>query len=94
MDEIIKRDENFRTVGAAVTDDSDQDITMLRVDPTTGYLLVDISNVGATDANASQIARRDQNHRTVCLAYNEDADELQEVLTDEDGNLLCDVLFT
>lgn len=39
-DEILKRDENFVTVLAGVTDDSDQDVTMLRVDPITKRLLV------------------------------------------------------
>ncbi len=39
-DEIIKRDQNFVTVLAGVTDDSDLDIQMLRVDPITKRLLV------------------------------------------------------
>lgn len=39
-DEILKRDQNFVTVLAGVTDDSDQDVTMLRVDPITKRLLV------------------------------------------------------
>lgn len=89
--EIIKRDQNFRTVGAAVTDDADQDVTMLRVDPVTRYLLIDVTNVGATSANSGSIARRDQNYRPVCLAYDEDNDQLVEVLTDENGYLLADI---
>lgn len=40
MDEIILRDQNRVTVLAGVTDDSDQDIVMLRVDPITKRLLV------------------------------------------------------
>lgn len=91
--EIINRDQNFRTVGGAVTNDASQDISMLRVDPTTKYLLVNISNIGATSANSNSIAQRDGNFRTVCLAYDEDNDELVEVLTDSDGRLLCDVEF-
>ncbi len=91
--EIITRDQNYRTVGAAIGNDTDQDILMLRVDPVTGYLLCDATIVGATSANASQIAKRDQNSRTVCMAWNEDDEELQEVLTDADGRLLCDVTF-
>jgi len=39
-DEIIKRDQNYVTVLAGVTDDSDLDIQMLRVDPITKRLLV------------------------------------------------------
>jgi hypothetical protein len=92
--EIITRDQNYHVVGAGVTADADKDITMLRVDPVTGYLLVDVSDGSATSATASQIASRDQNYRPVCLAYDETNNVLQEVLTDSDGNLLCDLIFT
>ena len=43
--EILKRDQNFVTVLAGVTNDADQDITMLRVDPITKRLLVGVSGV-------------------------------------------------
>ncbi len=46
MDEIIKRDQNFVTVLAGVTNDSDQDIIMLRVDPITKRLLVSATGGG------------------------------------------------
>lgn len=46
MDEIIKRDQNFVTVLAGVTDDADQFITMLRVDPDTKRLLVKATGGG------------------------------------------------
>lgn len=92
MDEVIKREQNYKTVGAGVTEDANKDIVMLRVDPVTKYLLAKIINVGATSANAVQIADRDENHRTVCMAYDETNDVLQEVLTDENGYLLCDLL--
>lgn len=39
MDEALKRDENYVPVGGAVTDDSDQDVRQIRVDPITGRLL-------------------------------------------------------
>ena len=39
-DEILSRDQNFVTVIAGVTDDSNKFITMLRVDPVTKRLLV------------------------------------------------------
>lgn len=48
MDEIIKRDENYVTVLAGVTNDSDQDVTMLRVDPITKRLLVAASGGGSS----------------------------------------------
>ena len=43
--EILKYDQNSIRVLAGVTDDSDQDITMLRVDPVTKRLLIKGSNV-------------------------------------------------
>lgn len=46
MDEILKRDQNHVTVLAGVTDDSDKDITMLRVDPITKRLLVQATGGG------------------------------------------------
>lgn len=92
MNEVIERDQNHRTVGAGVGNDADQDVLMLRVDPITKYLLVDVTNTGATSAISSQIASRDQNHRTVCLAWDETNGVLQEVLTDSNGYLLCDIL--
>lgn len=90
--EVLKRDQNYVTVGAGVSDDSDKDILMLRVDPITKYLLVEITTDSEISTTASQIAKRDQNHVPVCLAWNEDDQELQEVLMDSDGNLLCDVI--
>ncbi len=92
MSEIIKRDQNHRTVGAAVTQDNDKDIEMLRVDPVTKYLLVNIAASTTGLQTASQIAKRDQNHKPVCMAWDETNGVLQEILTDSNGNLLCDVL--
>jgi hypothetical protein len=92
-DEVIIRDENSRTVGAGVSNDADQDILMLRVDPITNYLLVDITDVGATSGTASPIASRDQNSRTVCMGWDATNGVLQEILTDENGYILCDVDF-
>lgn len=92
--EIILRDQNHITVGAGVKNDSTQDVLMFRVDPVTNYLLIQVSDTGATGAVSSQIAKRDENHRTVCLAWDDTNQVLQEVLTDSAGNLLCDVLLT
>lgn len=49
MDEVLKRDQNFVTVLAGVTDDSDEDITMLRVDPITKRLLVKATGIASGD---------------------------------------------
>lgn len=92
--EIILRDQNHVTVAAGIGNDSDQDVLMFRVDPVTNYLLISVTDSGATSATESQIASRDQNHRTVCMAWNETDNELQEVLTDANGYLLCDLLLT
>lgn len=91
--EIILRDKNHVTVGAAVTSDSSQGVTMLRVDPVTKYLLVNISTGNASAGTSSQVAHRDQNHVHTCLAWDETNQVLQEILTDSSGNLLCDVIF-
>jgi len=47
-DEILKRDQNRVTVLAGVTNDSDMDITMLRVDPITKRLLVAATGGGGS----------------------------------------------
>lgn len=91
--EIILRDGNHATVGAGVSDDANLFVTMLRVDPATNYLLAEITSVGATSAIASEIASRDGNHKTVCMAWDATNGVLQEILTDTDGSLLCDVAF-
>lgn len=46
-DEILRRDQNFVTVLGGVTDDSNQSVTMLRVDPTTKRLLVSTTGLGS-----------------------------------------------
>ena len=46
-DETLKRDQNFVTVLAGVTDDANQTITMLRVDPTTKRLLLSATGSGS-----------------------------------------------
>lgn len=46
MDEILRHDENTIRVLGGVTDDSNQYIRMLRVDPTTGRLLVTGNGTG------------------------------------------------
>lgn len=94
MEEIISRDQNHVTAGAAVTDDASQNVTILRVDPSTKYLLVNVVATPVGSGVASQIASRDQNHRTTCMAWDETNGVLQEILTDTDGNLLCDLLLT
>lgn len=47
-DEILKLDANSRPVAGGVTDDANQDIVMLRVDPITGELLCQAAGVAGT----------------------------------------------
>lgn len=56
-DEIITRDQNFVTVLAGITDDSNQYIKMLRVDPTTKRLLVSATGLpgGGTVTSVSVV---------------------------------------
>lgn len=89
--EIISKDENSIRVGAGVTDDASLDISMLRVDPVTGYLLVTAISGSAGSGGLSSVARRDQNQSPVCLGYDEDNDTLVEIATDANGYLLCDI---
>ena len=93
-DEIIQRDENFRTVGAGVSNDADQEILMLRIDPVTNRLLVDVISGTDTAETSSPIASRDENFRPVCLGWDETNEVLQEILTDENGYLLTDIEIT
>lgn len=46
-DEVLKRDQNTITVLGGITDDSNQFVTMLRVDPITKRLLVSATGVGS-----------------------------------------------
>lgn len=92
--ETLSRDQNHITVAAAITNDSDQFVEMFRVDPVTNYLLINITSDSATSANTGNVAKRDQNHVPVCLAYDEINDQVVEVLTDANGYLLLDVFFT
>jgi hypothetical protein len=48
MDEILKRDGNYVTVLGGVTDDANQLVRMLRVDPTTGRVLVSATGSSST----------------------------------------------
>ncbi len=52
MDEIILRDQNHVTVLAGIANDFTQEIRMLRVDPSTGAVLVSSSGGGGSGTNA------------------------------------------
>ena len=52
--EVARRDQNYVPVLTGITDDSAQEIRMLRVDPTTGRLL--ISDTGSSGGSGYQTA--------------------------------------
>lgn len=91
MAEIIKRDTNNRTIGAGVDTADTSAILMLRVDAVTNYLLVSVESTAANTGTASQVASRDGNQRTVCMGWDATNEVLQEILTDSNGYLLCDL---
>lgn len=91
--EVLKRDQNHVTVGGGVTNDASREVTMLRVDPVSKYVLATISVASSGSAISTQVAKRDQNYRPVCLAWDETNEVLQEILTDSNGYLLADITF-
>lgn len=89
-EEVIKRDSNHKVIGAGVTDDAAQEIRMLRVNPMTDYILVAFAGSGpAGPSTGKRPAKRDQNHKPMALGWNEDTQQVQEILTDEDGYIIC-----
>ena len=53
--EVLKRDDNKKSVLGAITDDVSQEVRNLRVDPTSNGLIVKISNISSLDARYLQI---------------------------------------
>lgn len=92
--EELKRDENHVTVGGGLSSDSFTDVVMLRTDPSNQKLLVTLDSASSGAAISRPIAKRDQNHVPVCMAWDDTNKVLQEVLTDDLGQLLVDIEFT
>ena len=87
-DEILKREDNYKTVAAGVSS-VDEDILMLRVDPITNGLLMNVIADTLTPTDADMV-KRDQNHKpTVYGISSVDGVTLVPIRTDEDGNLLA-----
>lgn len=66
MDEILQRDQNHITVLGGVTDDANEYVRMLRVDPVTGRVLVSVTGIpgggdvtGASSSTDNAITRFD-----------------------------------
>jgi len=87
-DEVLKRENNHKTVAAGVSS-VDEDILMLRVDPITNGLLMQIVEDSLVPT-AIDMVKRDQNHKpTVYGISNTDGVTLIPIRTDENGYLLA-----
>lgn len=81
MDEILKRDQNFIVVLGAVTDDSNQYIKMLRVDPITGRLLISATGLAAGTVTSVSVVTANGFAGTVATATTTPAITLTTTIT-------------
>jgi len=86
-------DNNFQGVAKAVTDDVNQDVKALSVDPVTDRLLVDVVNEAHTAVAVS--SKIDENAEGVSLAVTDDANKNIKPLKvhPTSGGLLVDLLI-
>lgn len=54
-DEILKRDQNSAVVLGGITDDVNQNIKMLRVNPVTGRLLISGTGLGIVELSSTEV---------------------------------------
>ena len=64
-------DENYQSVGLIVKDNTDQDIDVLKVDPVTGRLLVELFVESSSDLDVA--SKIDSNYEGVATAVTDDA---------------------
>lgn len=91
-DEVIKRDNNSVPVAAGI--DTNGDIKMLRVDPVTHRLLIDIDFVSEVSAPTFPTALpRDNNAVPVSGAVTDDSNQTPRplIIDSRNGYLFCDV---
>lgn len=79
--EELKRDQNHVTVLGGVTDDSNQYVTMLRVDPTTKRLLVSATGSGAGSVTSVSVVSANGLAGTVATATTTPAITLSTTIT-------------
>jgi hypothetical protein len=79
--EILSRDQNHITVLGAVTDDSNQEIRMLRVDPTTKRLLVSATGTGSGTVTSVSVVSANGLAGTVATATTTPAITLSTTIT-------------
>lgn len=87
-DERIDIDVNYKGVAAGVTNDADKFITMLRVDPVTKRLLVDVNTTGTQVQDNEAVSASDYG----MLVLGTDGSNYQVLHTDSSGDLQLDVL--
>lgn len=80
-DEILSRDQNRVTVLGGITDDANQYITMLRVDPTTKRLLVSATGLGSGTVTSVSVASANGFAGTVATATTTPAITLSTTIT-------------
>jgi hypothetical protein len=86
-------DDNFKNVDLAVDDDATGAVSPLLIDPVTGRLLVEITNVaGFNDLDVS--SKIDENFEGVAMAVDDDATaKIKPLKIDPtNGGLICDIV--
>lgn len=84
-----KIDDNNEYVAMAVTDDANRTPTPLKVDPATGRLMIGIKVVASLPATSNPATKLGANKEYVAMAS--DGTNPRPLLTDADGNLICDI---
>ena len=80
-DEVLKRDQNTTTVLGGITDDANEFVTMLRVDPTTKRLLVSASGSGIGTVTSVSVVSANGFAGTVATATTTPAITLTTTIT-------------
>ena len=84
------RDQNDRPVASGVSSSDNTTPVMVRVDPVTGYVLINVSSSNIT-ATPKTWNKRDENHvPTVYGVSSVDGTTLVPIRTTSTGNLLID----
>lgn len=87
-DEILKREGNYKTVGAGISTAATHDILMFRIDPITNGVLANMV-ADSLVATSISIAKRDENFvPTIYGISDTDGITLVPIRTDDNGYLL------
>lgn len=84
----LKRDQNHRTVAGGISSVDGITPLMFKLDPTTGFLLIE-STSATISVVPAQMDKRDQNHVPTMYGISSvDGKTLVPIRTDSNGNLL------